>query len=109
MRMEYAAAFSPLYMIRRDNLTEYEATRLVMGVSSEEKSYRNLTLEIKKGDRFYLSSDGITDQFGGVRDKKFGYKRFRNALLDTNHKDMAVQKQSISEKMVRLEIGSISD
>jgi serine phosphatase RsbU (regulator of sigma subunit) len=98
MKMDYAAAFSPLYMIRRDNLTEYEATRLIMGVSSDEKAYRNLTLEIKKGDRFYLSSDGITDQFGGARDKKFGYKRFRNALLDTNHKDMEVQKKLFLKK-----------
>lgn len=98
MKMEYAAAFSPLYMIRRDNLTEFEATRLVMGVSSEEKSYRNLTLEIKKGDRFYLSSDGITDQFGGARDQKFGYKRFRNALLDTNHTDMEMQKELFRKK-----------
>lgn len=99
MEMEYAAAFNPLYLIRRDNLIQFEPTKLMIGLASEEKvEYKNDFITIKKGDRFYLFSDGITDQFGGSVDKKFGYKRFRNALLDTNHKSMEMQKELFRKK-----------
>lgn len=99
MEMEYAAAFSPLYMIRRDNLTQFEPTKLMIGFVKDEKlEYKNEMIHMKKGDRFYLFSDGITDQFGGSLDKKFGYKRFRNALVDTNHKSLEMQKELFHKK-----------
>lgn len=100
MTMDYAGAFNPLYMIRRDNLIQFEATRLMMGstVSENEPLYQNQTIELKKGDRFYLFTDGIADQFGGPLDKKFGYKRFRNTLLDTNHENMEIQKSLFWKK-----------
>ena len=99
MEMEYAAAFSPLYMIRRDNLTQFEPTKLMIGFAKDEKlEYKNELIHLKKGDRIYLFSDGITDQFGGSLDKKFGYKRFRNALVDTNHKSMEMQKELFHKK-----------
>jgi serine phosphatase RsbU (regulator of sigma subunit) len=99
MEMEYAAAFNPLYMIRRDNLVQFEPTKLMIGFVNDEKlEYKNELIPLKKGDRFYLFSDGITDQFGGSLDKKYGYKRFRNALVDTNHKSMEMQKDLFHKK-----------
>lgn len=99
MEMEYAAAFNPLYQIRRDNLIQFEPTKLMIGLASDEKlEYKNEMISIKKGDRFYLFSDGITDQFGGSLDKKFGYKCFRNSLVDTNHTSMEMQKELFQKK-----------
>jgi serine phosphatase RsbU (regulator of sigma subunit) len=98
-KMEYAAAFSPLYRIRRDNLTQFEPTKLMIGLATEEKlEYKNEEISLKKGDRFYLFSDGLTDQFGGSLDKKFGYKRFKNALVDTNHESIEVQRELFRKK-----------
>lgn len=100
MKMDYAAAFTPLYMIRRDNLIQYEASRIMMGnvPSLEQAKFKNEMIDIVKGDRFYLFSDGITDQFGGDVEKKFGFQRLRHSLIDTNHHSMETQKKLFWKK-----------
>lgn len=40
-------------------------------------------LEFKQGEKLLLFSDGLTDQFGGEKDKKYSKARLR-ALLETN-------------------------
>jgi serine phosphatase RsbU (regulator of sigma subunit) len=54
--------------------------------------FTNQTIEIKKGDRIYLFSDGYADQFGGPRGRKFMYKPFQNLLLQNHLKPMENQK-----------------
>jgi serine phosphatase RsbU (regulator of sigma subunit) len=100
MTMDYAGAFCPLYMIRRDNLIQYEGTKIMIGILTHNKStqFKDQTINLMKGDRFYLFSDGVLDQFGQKTDKKFGYKRMRNALVDTNHGSLETQKELFIKK-----------
>ena len=101
MILEYSGAFNPLYIIRRDNLIHHEATRIIIGSAASEENpgcFRNQSIDIAKGDRIYLFSDGIVDQFGGNHDKKLGYKRLKNVLLDSNHKCMDTQKNLFWKK-----------
>jgi len=39
------------------------------------------TILLHPGDRLFLFTDGITDQFGGEKGKKLGRVRLRNACL----------------------------
>lgn len=100
MTMNYSGAFSPLYIIRRDNLIQYDGTKIMIGILTHNKStkFKDQQINLMKGDRFYLFSDGILDQFGQKNDKKFGYKRLRNALVDTNHGSMETQKELFFKK-----------
>lgn len=102
--IEYSGAFIPMYLIRRDNLIECEATKMMIGsvfASDISFNFKNQMLELRKGDRIYLFSDGAVDQFGGKMDKKLGYKRFRNALVDTNHGSMETQKNLLYSKWLK--------
>ena len=38
------------------------------------KSTTSTALNLR-GDVYYIFSDGVSDQFGGEKSKKFGYKR----------------------------------
>ena len=51
---------------------------------------------LQKGDQVYLFTDGMTDQFGGEKGKKFMVKRFNELLL-------AMQAQSMSEQCKTLD------
>ncbi|MCL2605547.1 MAG: SpoIIE family protein phosphatase [Defluviitaleaceae bacterium] len=37
------------------------------------------------GDKFYIASDGLFDQIGGENKKSFGYKRFKELILENHH------------------------
>lgn len=51
----------------------------------EDRKFETTTIDFKVGDRVYLGSDGMQDQFGGPDDKKFGsgnLHRFLSQISD---------------------------
>lgn len=53
------------------------------------------SIDIEKGMRFYLFSDGIVDQFGGPKNKKFLSKNLYDLLGKTHSLDMSEQRKKI--------------
>lgn len=97
--LQFAGAFNPLYLVRKDILTQYMGDNMPIGIAAEtERPFRNHTIQLKKGDMLYLFSDGFADQFGGERNKKYKYPPFRQFLLDisalsTDDQKMAIEKE----------------
>jgi len=84
--LEYAGAFNPLYIIRNNRIEVVAADRCSLGASNEQRPvYKNNIVDIEKGDRFYMFSDGYVDQFGGVAGKKMKFRRFRHLLLSIHN------------------------
>lgn len=81
MRLEYAGAYNPLYLVRNNQLTEYKADRQPIGAFEKRKPFTNHEIVLQKGDCIYVFSDGFSDQFGGEKGKKLGSKRFKELLL----------------------------
>ncbi len=65
---------------------------------------RNNEIKIMEGDVVYMFSDGITDQFGGPRNKKFSKKRFLQLLLDCQGMSLGQQKLKIYQKLEKWSI-----
>jgi sigma-B regulation protein RsbU (phosphoserine phosphatase) len=59
--------------------------------------YSQKTFQLHKGDRLYMFSDGILDQFGGEDNKKFTLNRFKNAIFEAQNTDMKEQKKYIAQ------------
>ncbi|MFH1321965.1 MAG: tetratricopeptide repeat protein [Bacteroidota bacterium] len=96
--LHYAGAFNPMYLFRRINekpqLLEFKADKKPIGFHYEEKKpFTNHKIDIQKGDTLYIFSDGYPDQFGGEKDKKFSFKRFKELLLSIQDKTMQEQKK----------------
>jgi serine phosphatase RsbU (regulator of sigma subunit) len=108
MKMQYAGANNPLYLIRdvNDNpeLKEIKADRMPIGYyQGKDRSFVNHEIQLEIGDTFYIFTDGFIDQKGGKDNKKFMSKNFRNLLLDIHDQAMHDQKdildRSLSEWM----------
>jgi serine phosphatase RsbU (regulator of sigma subunit) len=41
-------------------------------------------------NKFYIASDGLSDQIGGERRKQFGYRIFERIILENHHEKQAV-------------------
>ena len=106
--MEFAGANNPLYIIRKNGdtenpsrLTVIKGDNMPIGIHvNYKRSFTNHKIQVKKGDRLYLFSDGYADQFGGPKGKKFKYKNFKNLLIENYDKPMPVQ-EDILEKALK--------
>lgn len=100
-RLEFAGAFSSLYLIRDNKLTEIKGDRYSIGLNANESGdpFTNHFLEVEEEDRIYLFTDGYADQFGGPKGKKFMYRRFRHLLLTVHKVPMLEQKRFLEETL----------
>lgn len=97
LTLEYAGAFNPVWIFRNGELTSLEPDKFAIGsFKYGEKEYNNHSVQLEKGDRVYVFSDGYQDQFGGPRGKKFMKKKFRELLT-------TLQEYDMDEQLSRLE------
>ena len=61
--------------------------------------YTQKTISLSKGDRIYIFSDGIQDQFGGNGNKKFSFNRLKNTIFEAQSMSMQQQKQYIEQTL----------
>lgn len=77
-------------------LTVMPADPMPIGVYIREKErFSQKEYKLRKGDSFYLTSDGYIDQFGGEHGRKFLTKNFEKMLLDINGYSMDRQEEIV--------------
>jgi len=96
--LQYSGAHNSLVLIRNNELIEYKADRMPIGIHRKEKSFTDNSVKIELGDKIYLYSDGFQDQMGGEENKKYKAKRFKQLLLDTSTYNMLEQKNLIEQE-----------
>lgn len=97
--LEYAAANNSFYVIRDKEIITCAADKMPVGKSPRDKEPFTLhTVPLKKGDIVYMLTDGLPDQFGGPKGKKFKYKQLEEILIENNHKSMEEQKSILNER-----------
>jgi serine phosphatase RsbU (regulator of sigma subunit) len=113
MKLQFAGANNPLYLIRKSNLEtvgelrfelngddrlyEIKGDLMPIGIYDRMENFTSHEIDIYKGDSFYLFTDGFPDQFGGSDYKKFGYRPFREQLLKNHSITMPDQKIMLEE------------
>ena len=101
-KIEFAGAFSSMYMIRDSSINEVKGNRFSVGLIQEAEAngvFQNHELQLKKNDVIYLFSDGYADQFGGQEGRKYKYRRFRHLLLNIHAMPMYQQRKQVSESI----------
>lgn len=99
-QLQFAGANNPLYLIRNGELTQYAGDKQPIGAYiKDQKPFTTTTIALEKGDCIYIFTDGIPDQFGGPKGKKFKYKQLQQVLLETCMLPMQKQREAIHKKM----------
>ena len=93
-KMQFAGANRPLIMVRNGELTEFKPDKMTIGVAPvRETPFTNIVIETMPGDSFYLYSDGFSDQFGEVTNKKFKHAQFKRLIESFKDLPMSQQKE----------------
>ncbi|MBS1652461.1 MAG: SpoIIE family protein phosphatase [Bacteroidetes bacterium] len=98
LKVQYAGAYRPLYIVRNKTIIEYKANKFPIGNKQQERSnFTNNEIELQKGDMCYVFTDGYADQFGGDKGKKFMMKRFSDLLLQICELDVNEQEKILKK------------
>ena len=102
-RLSYAGAYRPLWLYRNGNLIEYKGDKIPVAIDTDRNQpFSDNEISLEKGDKFYMFSDGITDQIGIKTDSKtskFKHKRLRDLLAKINSYDADTQKNEIESTL----------
>jgi serine phosphatase RsbU (regulator of sigma subunit) len=120
LKLEFSGANNPIYIIRdavegaegvpyhsiktheSKSLYEIKSNRFPVGIhhGTTLQPFMYHTINLHKGDRVYLFSDGYADQFGGADGKKLKYVNFKQLLLESSQMKMEEQKAYLDDNFI---------
>lgn len=97
-KLSFSGARRPLLFFSNGRPQVYGGSKHSIG-ESVNPQFDTQELDVKRGDKFYVFSDGLTDQFGGERDKKFGSKRIYHLMAEIKDLNMKKQAEILSDTL----------
>ena len=94
----WSGANNPLWYIQDTELKEIKADKQPIGKSDNAKPFTTHQIDCKVDTTYYLFTDGLADQFGGPKGKKFKYKQFEEILISIHKESMHEQSTFIDKK-----------
>ncbi len=103
LKCHWAGANNPLWIVRANNIEnnpkdseliveEIKGDKMPVAIFVKMNKYENHEIQLNKGDKLYMFSDGFVDQFGGLDNKKFNKKTFKKLIAETTSLSMDEQK-----------------
>ncbi|MBL7920910.1 MAG: tetratricopeptide repeat protein [Bacteroidia bacterium] len=94
-KVVYAGAGRPLYVIKNNRLETYKADKYSIGgvYDTQEVNYILHEIKIDAPTQFYMFTDGVPDQFGGPKGKKFMSKQLQEFIHQTASLPVNEQEQ----------------
>jgi serine phosphatase RsbU (regulator of sigma subunit) len=100
LEMQWAGANSPCYIVRNGELIRLVANKMPIAYFEKMDKFTLNEMQLQKDDIIYISSDGLSDQFGGPDNRKFFSHKFRDLLLSISGKPMNEQND-ILERTIK--------
>jgi len=96
----FSGANRPIILIIDNEITELKPNKSVIGGTVLRhptfQRFNSVSMHLKKGDRFYIFTDGVTDQFN-IEGKKILTKRLKESLLKGNNGILTNQKTLLKD------------
>lgn len=102
--VKIASARRPVVLVKDGELSTIKGTRRSIGDLEpvvRQRKFETTKLQLRKGDKIYLYTDGYSDQFGGQNGEKLKNSMVERFLLKICDDDMDQQSLSIQEMFVQ--------
>ena len=101
--LQYAGANLNLLVIKNNDLIEIKANKCTVGSVQEHvvEAPKTHSIQLSKGDSFYMFSDGFADQIGGLNNKKYKSVNLKKFLQANSNQDSLQQCKLISSELER--------
>lgn len=99
--LTYSAANNGIWVIRQGELLEFAPDKMPVGKHDRDSiPFKQEIVQLQKGDIVYTFTDGLPDQFGGDKGKKFKYKSLKNLLLENAQLPMNEQSEILQKTFI---------
>ena len=99
-QIRFAAANNPVWIVRENKIIEFKGDKMPVGKHDRDvESFTTQEFDVQKGDVIYTLTDGMPDQFGGPKGKKYMYKQLKNLLIEISSMPMDEQHQTLKKEM----------
>ena len=93
----WAGANSPLFLVRDKQLIHYRADKMPASIHYRMQPFSLIKTDLRKGDAFYIFSDGFADQFGGPKHRKFMSGQLKETLVSLEGVPLLHQAEKLNE------------
>ena len=97
-QLNWSGANNPLWLIRNGECLETKADKQPIGNFGSAQPFQSHQFQLEADDILYIFTDGLQDQFGGEKGKKFKPKQIREILITNAHLSMTEQGQILSDR-----------
>lgn len=96
--VDFAGANNTLWIIRagQQKIEELRGDKQPIGKYTNQQPFNTHQTVLEKGDSMYLFTDGLVDQFGGPKGKKFKRKQLQELLISNVSLPLQEQKELIA-------------
>ncbi len=97
-KLQYSGANRPLLRIRNGEVSEFKPDKMSIGLAPvHEHPFTNVIMDTCAGDSFYLYTDGFSDQFGELTDKKFKHNQLKKVIASVSDLPMSRQGEILED------------
>ena len=93
--ISWSGANTDLFFVAGGEVHRLKAHREPIARTTRPTAFPTHCLRLSPGDTLYLMTDGLVDQFGGPKGKKFMVRRLRELLLQVDTLPMAERRAAI--------------
>jgi len=95
--VRFSSGNIPVFICNGQEVAQYKGQKIFVG----ERKLKNKddvlvhTVPANPDNTFYIASDGLFDQIGGGAGRQFGYKMFKQIILDNHHEKQSVIRSKV--------------
>jgi serine phosphatase RsbU (regulator of sigma subunit) len=95
----FSGAKNGVWILRDGEIIDYKGDRDSIGGDLNTTDFTIQTIQMEKGDKLYIQSDGFVDQFGGERGKKYKSKNLKQFFANMSDCDIHEQGERLSTEI----------
>ena len=100
--LTYSGAQRGLWIVKEDQFSEIKGTKTaIAGFTPDHQIYEEHMMAIEAGMKFYMTTDGYADQFGGSRSKKYMVKKLKQFILKISKKEHEQQHLALEKELLK--------
>jgi serine phosphatase RsbU (regulator of sigma subunit) len=99
-KLSWAGANNPLWLFKPDQFIEYKPNKQPIGKFMIRENFITRQIDLQIGDRIYLFSDGLGDQFGGEANKRLKKAGFKSWPKDLQILPMQFQLEELRKLFI---------
>jgi len=99
--MIFVGARFDLFEVTNSVVTRHRGDKKGIGYKEvdHQQEFRETTIDLDPSTTFYMTTDGLVDQVGGIKNRGFGKRRFEKLLLRINDNSMEERREAIMREL----------